>query len=66
MVQIPVPNEDCVFDYTKHHRHILFCGTVMIHGRCEANSYLKAVVIRTGIAHLIIHILYPQLPTYTV
>jgi len=48
MVQIPVPNEDCVFDYTKHHRHILFCGTVMIHGRCEANSYLKAVVIRTG------------------
>lgn len=44
-----VPKDDNIFNYTKHSKHILFCGTLLIQGRSESNhNYLKAVVIRTG------------------
>ena len=54
--KIAVPNDATItFDYNQHKRHILFCGTQLLQGRSESNHpYLKAVVIRTGIANRII------------
>jgi len=50
LMQIAIPSEKVSFDYMKHKRHILFCGTELLQGRCQSDqTYLKAVVVRTGI-----------------
>ena len=61
--QIAVPRDSMTtFDYHEHKRHVLFCGTELMQGRCEGNNvYMKAVVIRTGKLHQTFHPLPPSL-----
>ena len=52
---MPVPEDNEMFEYEVHKRHILFNGTQLLQGRPQGNNvYLKAVVIRTGPLEVVI------------
>lgn len=60
VTKTPLPNpkmsksqEDIFFQIKEHSRHVLFCGTHIIQTRYYGTHKVRAVVLRTGILHLL-------------
>ena len=54
VTKTPLPNhKNQIFSLKEHSRHVLFCGTHVLQTRYYGNQKVRAVVIRTGMCHVL-------------